>query len=642
MEGVSGQTLPGTVEVSSTGSPRNGSQDESVVPRSLEPKKRITPLSDDSAFSPSSASKPSRNPPDSVIQTVEKPGVLSGISANLKNMGVKSAGWFKKEKSGTLEAMDEEGQDAVKKVSSLPNFKNIGDQLREDFSGFGPSGTVAKLGPARQVRQHDLRKNTIRELELRIIEQEVAQAEQNIKKGWLWCWLLGIMSHSWFDGFIGLVVLSNALMMVVESEMSAVNPEMKEHRVWRTMDYIFLAIFSLELFMRLYVFGFKSMKSLANALDMSIVVSGWITEIIIPVFLDSASMDLKSLQGLKTLRVLRCVRCLRMLTIFKDLWLIVQSFFHCLKPLCWMVVFIMVIIFIFTMFATELIGKGDDFQDIEEVKFFRSALPGMLVMFQIMTLDEWLVTLMPFIQRQAWTGVFFMVYVCVSALALMNLVTAIVVETSIKKTREDTDFQQQMFQRDVQRSVEDFQELKNILDPGDSDEIGIREFCEAAKHHPALINIVKDLDMNTTNGIHEIFKQLDLDGSGTLQVQELMHGLLDLQALTKSTEKLAVIAQATNMQEKVFHMQRYLSQSPERTSDSVRALGQRMERLEDTLHKIEKVIARVKCPGAPRTTDGGTAIESKTLEGSGRYSGLTERSSFGPQDDSTTPCILGQ
>merc|ERR1719379_568233 len=90
-----------------------------------------------------------------------------------------------------------------------------------------------------------------------------------------------------------------------------------------------------------------------------------------------------------------------------------------------------IVLFLFAMFAIELFGPGDGvlIKGEEEVQQrFRSFVPAMLVMFQIMTLDEWYEICIPLLEQSWLAWVFFIIYIPVSSLALMNLVTATIVE----------------------------------------------------------------------------------------------------------------------------------------------------------------------------------------------------------------------
>merc|ERR1719428_2684493 len=76
-----------------------------------------------------------------------------------------------------------------------------------------------------------------------------------------------------------------------------------------------------------------------------------------------------------------------------------------------------------------------------------------------MTLDEWREIIQPLCDKRGWAYVFFFVYISISALALMNLITAVVVENSMKRIEADEEYRNMMFERASQLETEKIQAL---------------------------------------------------------------------------------------------------------------------------------------------------------------------------------------
>ncbi len=87
-----------------------------------------------------------------------------------------------------------------------------------------------------------------------------------------------------FDGFMGLMVAINALMMGVEYQMN--NQDLRTYYLhFKIMDLFFLVVFTVELSLRLYVWGIRTLtKSPALMLDALIVFVGIITELLLPLY----------------------------------------------------------------------------------------------------------------------------------------------------------------------------------------------------------------------------------------------------------------------------------------------------------------------------------------------------------------------
>lgn len=104
-------------------------------------------------------------------------------------------------------------------------------------------------------------------------------------------------------------------------------------------DLIFLLLFTVELWMRIHVWAWRSvLTNPVYQLDAFIVTTGLVSDILIPIVTGRFSDQFQSggsisddLKLLKSLRALRAFRVLRMLSFFQDLWLVVLQFGNSLR-----------------------------------------------------------------------------------------------------------------------------------------------------------------------------------------------------------------------------------------------------------------------------------------------------------------------
>ena len=104
----------------------------------------------------------------------------------------------------------------------------------------------------------------------------------------------------------------------------------------------------------------------------------------------------------------------------------------------------MLIVFIWTLFSIILIGRYDhtaemqaDVEYMETVTRFEKTVPCICVLLQIMTLDEWMDILNPIFQHHPWSYLYFLVYVSMGGFAMMNLVTATVLEVGMRHAAKE-------------------------------------------------------------------------------------------------------------------------------------------------------------------------------------------------------------
>merc|ERR1712139_327707 len=94
------------------------------------------------------------------------------------------------------------------------------------------------------------------------------------------------------------------------------------------------------------------------------------------------------------------------------------------------------------MFAVELIGTSQDFESVPIYEKYVSTIPAVVTMFQVMTLDEWRSITQPLMDHRWWAKLFFVLYICVSSLAMMNLITAVIVENALQSVSKDDELKQ--------------------------------------------------------------------------------------------------------------------------------------------------------------------------------------------------------
>lgn len=343
------------------------------------------------------------------------------------------------------------------------------------------------------------------------------------------------------------------------------------------LDALFLVAFTVELWLRIRVLGLKLIVTTpALFLDFFIVICGLLTEIFIPLILAGPGAVFNTggggqsgvLQTLKTLRALRAIRVLRMLTIFADLWYVVQLFFFSLRPLFWTVFFIWIIIFIFTMFSIVLVGRQEN-SGITDPKWilatekFEYTISALLTHFQIMTLDEWYGILEPIFEHQPWTIVWFLLYISVSGLALMNMVTASVLESAQKRTREAD---QELF---IERNMTEIEEIIKLTSPLTGD-IERQHFIDNYENCWPLQDLghIMMLDNEDKAGLYDL---MDVNQNGTVEPAELAQCYLILRKFLQDTDKVALFRTSQNSRSRMLHIQYALDSShPVRLANETR------------------------------------------------------------------------
>merc|ERR1712072_569567 len=89
------------------------------------------------------------------------------------------------------------------------------------------------------------------------------------------------------------------------------------------------------------------------------------------------------------------------------------------------------LIYIFGVLGLELIGTGE----------FGELGRAMLTLTQFIFLDGGGPIYVDIIQNKPWSGIYFFTFILLGSVSLMNLITAIMVESSLRQAKEDQEAQ---------------------------------------------------------------------------------------------------------------------------------------------------------------------------------------------------------
>jgi voltage-gated sodium channel len=211
-----------------------------------------------------------------------------------------------------------------------------------------------------------------------------------------------IESSSVQNFIIGLILLNSITIGFETSEkvMSSVGETLL------IIDKIILAIFILEITLKLYAYGISFFKSGWNVFDFSIV----------------AIALLPTSGSLAILRALRIFRSLRLIKNVPRLRFIVESLFHSLPSLVWIFVLLALVFYVFAVIGTKLFGAAYP-------EWFGNIGASMFSLFQIMTLEGWAEISREVMTKFPLSNGYFISFILLASYTTLNIFIAIVVNT---------------------------------------------------------------------------------------------------------------------------------------------------------------------------------------------------------------------
>mmetsp|Transcript_42282 Transcript_42282/g.83649 ORF Transcript_42282/g.83649 Transcript_42282/m.83649 type:complete len:648 (+) Transcript_42282:65-2008(+) len=348
-----------------------------------------------------------------------------------------------------------------------------------------------------------------------------------------------ILANAAFIGYTSDV----AMKLLLQEEESGHDPAW-----WRHFNTAFTCFYAVEISLRVaaYRWSFVTGEDKNwNALDTVLLVFA--------VMEASAGNDrggTSTMRVLKGLRMFRVLRVIRVLRFFRDLRLMVCSIMQSLGSLCWAMLLLLVIMFLFTTLFMQgiIIYLNDNPGDINHLRegsktWYGSIWTTMYTLLAAITGGiDWQEAVVPLdhiseLYRGVWSF-----YVMFVVLGVLNVLTGIFVERACELSGLDRDL---VVQSEMKRNESFLVEMKCIFEEADEDRSGTITWQEFKKYmeNPRIqaYFATKQLDAFDARSLFELFSQ---DHAEEIGIEEFVIGCQRLKGMARSVDLLAVLREA--------------------------------------------------------------------------------------------------
>lgn len=355
-----------------------------------------------------------------------------------------------------------------------------------------------------------------------------------------------------FDYLSGALVLGNAVVIGVQTDHMAQTTNELPPIHFRIMDSIFCVLFTSELLCRFVASGW-SLFSRANwkwsTFDCLLVGLQIVDEIVSYATTGSSGLNFSFMRVLRILRLIRVLRIIRILRLIGELRAIVSSIMGSLRSLAWTVVLIFMMVYIFGIYFTQVVldhriekqHAGNDMaEDDVMLRFFGSLPLSILSLYQAITTGlAWNELSTPLMAEiSVVSGLVMSMYIAFSIMALMNVVTGVFVEAALKSAKDDHD----------EFLLCHVRELFEGQDDIDWDAFQ----AQLGNEHMQSFFAAIDVDISEAEAV---FKLLDADGSGEIDLEEFLTGCLNLKGPAKAIDTCALLQETRGITQKMDAIQ---------------------------------------------------------------------------------------
>ena len=216
-----------------------------------------------------------------------------------------------------------------------------------------------------------------------------------------------ICKSSWFERTVITLLFVN---MIVLALMTFPSVKDASWYGWLTaLDNIILALFVLELALRLFAERTRYFKDGWNVFDFAVI-------------LISVVGTFGGGTGLSALRVFRALRILRVISVNQSYRRIINAFFACMNGIAAVFSIALLVNVVFAIIGCELLSETDPAQ-------FGSFFPAMYALFKLALLFTWYdVAEAAGASTSAWITLYFMSYFIINSFILFNMMLGIVFE----------------------------------------------------------------------------------------------------------------------------------------------------------------------------------------------------------------------
>lgn len=213
-----------------------------------------------------------------------------------------------------------------------------------------------------------------------------------------------LVESAWFERVIIVAIVLNAITLGLETAPELVGEWMS---TLLTIDFLFLLLFTCELFLKGYAYRLSFFKNGWNNFDFVIVLISW----------------LPFIEGLSVLRSLRVLRVLRLISVVPQFRKVIQAFVHSLSGLAAIGTLLLILFYVGAVMTTKLFGQ-------EFPEWFGNIGRSLYSLFQIMTLESWSMGIVrPVMEVYPYAWIFFVSFILLATFAVLNLLIGVIVDS---------------------------------------------------------------------------------------------------------------------------------------------------------------------------------------------------------------------
>ncbi len=247
--------------------------------------------------------------------------------------------------------------------------------------------------------------------------------------------LRALIEAAWFERFIVTIIVINAIGLGLETSpqvMASIGPVVEQ------LDRIAIAIFVIEIALKLFVYRLGFFRSGWNIFDLAIV---------------SAAL-VPAGEQFSVLRALRILRALRLISVVPSMRKVIAGLFSAIPSIGTVIVMLLLLFYISAVMATKLFGEAFP-------EWFGTLGASLYSLFQVMTLESWSMGIVrPVMEVYPYAWAFFVPFILLTSFIVLNLFIGVIVNAMSEATEGEAHDEREMILTELRGLREEVKALR--------------------------------------------------------------------------------------------------------------------------------------------------------------------------------------
>ncbi|CAE7661770.1 Cacna1c [Symbiodinium microadriaticum] len=389
----------------------------------------------------------------------------------------------------------------------------------------------------------------------------------------------------YIEPFVAILIVLNGILIGFQTD-----PAYQDWPGWAYVDLAFQSFLLLEILFRMHFLRCRKYwwgpESWWNWFDLFLFGSG-LADVILQ-FAGDQQSDIAATSLLRFCRLIRLVRIVKVFRIkfMRDLRLMVKGLIAGVRTLALAFVLLFAVLYVISGFAAMTIGNSEEVAKIGLDGFFYNIPASMYTAFRCFTGEcttndgAPIHSLLADVFGLPFIACYVVSYMLVT-MGIFNLILAVYVDITMKAAKENDAVTAEQYSRE---SIRIARTTRELLKKFSSAYHGFHEMEDSVKHSNTIdwmktsvfteegmdkIAITKELflliiqdrgvqklmdDLDLPPDRANLFEIIDADGSGTLQITELLHGLLKIRGEINKSDAVATLLATRSVQTLITEM----------------------------------------------------------------------------------------